>query len=269
VAHRVRFSRFIPALVTLGIVIALISAPILGQSPAEAAKDGNGVNAKRCQKDGWQQLMTSDGIPFSSQDECVDAGANGAAIVPLVPTQLPPTDVPAPPTETPAPPTETPVPPTDTPVPPTEVPTETPSPIPTDTPSPTATETVAPTETPIPTATPTETFTPTATPSPTAAPQPSIQVIFAAISGRPDECLIGAVLRNFQPSTYYDSVDFWLHNPARTDFNLMSWGATTDASGTATVAPKGTSVYKTLGYTVQVRVGSVMSPWVPIDGSSC
>ncbi len=246
--HRILFSRFIPTFITLCIAIAVISAPILGQSPAAAAKGGNSANAKSCQKGGWQQLMTADGVPFSNQDECVSAGAKGTVIVPLVPTQLPPTDVPAPPTETP-------LPPTDTPVPPTEVPTETPSPVPTDTPMPTATETTVPTETPIP----------TATPSPTPVPQPSIQVTFAPVSGDTGSCQIGAVLSNFQPSTSYQYVEFWIHSSARPDTFLWTWSVTTDANGAATSPPQGTPIGKQYGYSAQVRVGSVVSAWVPIS----
>jgi hypothetical protein len=110
VIHRARFLRLIPVLAILGLIVAsLVSVPQLGNS-ADAAK-GNNQNAKLCQKGGWQTLQTSGGIPFSSEEECVSAGAQGAGVVPIPPpTQVPPTETPMPPTETPIPPTETPAP---------------------------------------------------------------------------------------------------------------------------------------------------------------
>jgi hypothetical protein len=294
VAHRRRISRFIPVLAVLGIVVALLASPMLNQSPAEAAKGGNSQNAKVCQKGGWQNLMTSDGVPFSNEQECTSAGANGAMMVPFVPTQPPP-----PPTNTFVP-TDTTV-PTDTPtdiptetatsVPthtPTELPTETPSPIPTDIPTDTptntatATPTDTPTETPTETATPTETSTetptatptetatatPTQTPSPTPIP-PSMQVVFGSsiVAG---ECVTGAILSNFQPTTGY-SVEFWFRRLSAgnqgINWNVVS--VTTNASGAASLPPGGIRFPNYVGYDIQVRAGSVVSAWTPLVPSSC
>lgn len=79
-AHRIQFSRFVSVFAILGLVLTMVlSTPLFGQS-VDAAKGGNSENAKRCQKGGWQHLQNSDGIPFSSQGECVASGAHGEGV---------------------------------------------------------------------------------------------------------------------------------------------------------------------------------------------
>lgn len=54
-----------------------ILALAFGGSAARADWLGNAVNAKACQKGGWQLLQTSAGQPFASADECTSYGAHG------------------------------------------------------------------------------------------------------------------------------------------------------------------------------------------------
>jgi hypothetical protein len=76
-----RFSRFVPAVAIIGVVLTMaLSGPFLGT--ASVAAQGNSQNAKDCQKGGWQFLQTSDGTTFSNQGDCVSAAAQGAALVP-------------------------------------------------------------------------------------------------------------------------------------------------------------------------------------------
>lgn len=48
-----------------------------------AAGGGNAENAKKCQKGGWHSYATSDGRPFTSQDDCVGYAAQGGTCVAL------------------------------------------------------------------------------------------------------------------------------------------------------------------------------------------
>src|SRR5262245_44102135 len=41
---------------------------------------GNSLNAKSCQKNGWQGLVTSTGSPFASETDCVSYGAKGGTL---------------------------------------------------------------------------------------------------------------------------------------------------------------------------------------------
>ena len=42
--------------------------------------DGNSTNAKTCQKNGWQSLVTSTGSSFASEDACVSYAAQGGVL---------------------------------------------------------------------------------------------------------------------------------------------------------------------------------------------
>jgi hypothetical protein len=55
----------------------------VGVATATARNDsrGNSVNAKLCQKNGWQNLFRTDGTGFTSQDDCVSYGAQGGTIL--------------------------------------------------------------------------------------------------------------------------------------------------------------------------------------------
>jgi hypothetical protein len=41
---------------------------------------GNSAAAKACQKGGWQNLVTSEGLAFASQDDCVAYAAHGGVL---------------------------------------------------------------------------------------------------------------------------------------------------------------------------------------------
>jgi hypothetical protein len=241
VKSRFLFSRLIPAVAIIGLVLTLALSGPLSQS-VSAGKNGapnkdNSANAKLCQKGGWQNLQTSDGHTFANQSECVSAGAQGATLQTIppptdIPTQAP-TDIPTlAPTDIPTQaPTEPPtVAPTDTP---TQAPTDTPTEVPTDTP------TLAPTDTPteVPTETPTETPTvaPTATASP--APAPVVQVLFGVDPIRPGQCKVGATLSNFAPSTTYD---VWV---TRGGVWYEPITMQTDSSGAASSPPYSAATY--------------------------
>ena len=80
---RIQVSRLVSAFAVVGLVLTMaLSAPLLGQSTA-AAKGGNSQNAKLCQQGGWQYLQNSDGIPFSSEEECTSSGAQGDGVAPI------------------------------------------------------------------------------------------------------------------------------------------------------------------------------------------
>src|SRR5262249_16549202 len=52
-------------------------------SATALAGGGNAQNAKQCQKDGWQSLVTSTGSTFSSQQACVAYAGSGGALYPI------------------------------------------------------------------------------------------------------------------------------------------------------------------------------------------
>jgi uncharacterized repeat protein (TIGR01451 family) len=66
------------------VVVALtaVSAPL-----ADPPGNGNSVNAKACQKDGWKSLYTRSGQPFSNAGDCTSYAAHGGQL--LVKAALP------------------------------------------------------------------------------------------------------------------------------------------------------------------------------------
>jgi hypothetical protein len=65
---------------------ALCSALLVAGGAVSAtalAGGGNAPNAKQCQKNGWQGLVTSTGSTFGSQQECVAYAATGGALYPI------------------------------------------------------------------------------------------------------------------------------------------------------------------------------------------
>ena len=65
-------------LAVIGVLAVAVSAVAAG--PAAAAKGGNSVAAKICQKGGWQNLVpvTGDADEFANQGDCVNDGAQGS-----------------------------------------------------------------------------------------------------------------------------------------------------------------------------------------------
>jgi hypothetical protein len=53
--------------------------------PLSAGAKGNSVNAKLCQKGGWEELKREDGTRFSNQGDCVSYGARGGTPLQLDP----------------------------------------------------------------------------------------------------------------------------------------------------------------------------------------
>jgi hypothetical protein len=66
------------AAVSAGLLFASIAA-----SGTALAGGGNSANAKKCQKNGWQTLVTSTGATFASEEECTSYGAQGGVLYPL------------------------------------------------------------------------------------------------------------------------------------------------------------------------------------------
>lgn len=67
-------------LTLLTAAVALIALAV-GLATATAG-GGNSANAKRCQKNGWQTLVTSTGATFANEDECTAYGARGGVVYP-------------------------------------------------------------------------------------------------------------------------------------------------------------------------------------------
>jgi len=72
-AHVFRGGR-IAALIA-GIVLAALAA-----SGTALATGGNSANAKQCQKNGWQTLVTSTGKSFSGEEACTSYAATGGVL---------------------------------------------------------------------------------------------------------------------------------------------------------------------------------------------
>ena len=58
--------------------MALIAIP----AAVAGNKPGNSLNAKSCQKNGWQSLITSTGLSFSSETACTSYAAGGGTLLP-------------------------------------------------------------------------------------------------------------------------------------------------------------------------------------------
>jgi hypothetical protein len=68
---------------TLTKITALLAGLLLAALAASGtAVAGNSANAKKCQKNGWQTLVTSSGKSFSSEEECTSYAAQGGALYP-------------------------------------------------------------------------------------------------------------------------------------------------------------------------------------------
>lgn len=67
-----------------GVAVALL-AVIGSATAAQAAKPGNSLNAKACQKGGWQNLVTSTGASFADEQQCTSYAAGGGVLAPKPP----------------------------------------------------------------------------------------------------------------------------------------------------------------------------------------
>jgi hypothetical protein len=70
-----------PRHLSLLTTVLAVGALAVGLATATAG-GGNSASAKRCQKDGWQTLVTSTGATFASEEECTAYGARGGAFYP-------------------------------------------------------------------------------------------------------------------------------------------------------------------------------------------
>jgi uncharacterized repeat protein (TIGR01451 family) len=62
----------------LGVVV-FVAIAAASASPTD--KPGNSANAKACQKNGWQGLLTRSGQPFSSEEACTSYAARGGQLI--------------------------------------------------------------------------------------------------------------------------------------------------------------------------------------------
>jgi hypothetical protein len=68
---------------TITKITALVAGLLIAALAASTtALAGNSANAKRCQKNGWQTLVTSSGKSFSSEEECTSYAAQGGTLLP-------------------------------------------------------------------------------------------------------------------------------------------------------------------------------------------
>jgi hypothetical protein len=67
---------------TAGLVVCAAGALTFGIATASAG-GGNSANAKLCQKNGWQTLVTGTGDAFQNAGECADYAADGGILHPL------------------------------------------------------------------------------------------------------------------------------------------------------------------------------------------
>jgi hypothetical protein len=61
---------------------ALSAGLLLAASGTAFAGGGNSASAKKCQKDGWQTLVTSGGTSFASEEACTSYAAGGGTLLP-------------------------------------------------------------------------------------------------------------------------------------------------------------------------------------------
>jgi hypothetical protein len=62
--------------------LAIAAIALTAGIATATAGGGNSANAKKCQKDGWQTLVTSTGATFSSEEQCTSYAARGGTVYP-------------------------------------------------------------------------------------------------------------------------------------------------------------------------------------------
>jgi len=73
--RRVPFRLSALAAVTAGLLLAALTV-------GGTALAGNSTNARKCQKNGWQTLVTSSGASFGSEEACTSYAAQGGTLYP-------------------------------------------------------------------------------------------------------------------------------------------------------------------------------------------
>jgi hypothetical protein len=66
-------------LLVVSVVLAALLSGTVGAATA-GASGGNSVDAKLCQKNGWQTVETDNGAGFATNDECTSYAANGGLL---------------------------------------------------------------------------------------------------------------------------------------------------------------------------------------------
>src|SRR5262245_32082977 len=68
------------AAVVAGVAV-VVAGLLVVVSGAVAAKPGNSLSAKACQKNGWTTLYTRSGQPFSGEGDCTSYAAQGGQLI--------------------------------------------------------------------------------------------------------------------------------------------------------------------------------------------
>jgi hypothetical protein len=63
----------------IGALMIALSATVVSGAAAKSG-GGNSLNAKLCQKNGWEQLVTSTGASFTSEGQCTSYAAGGGTL---------------------------------------------------------------------------------------------------------------------------------------------------------------------------------------------
>jgi hypothetical protein len=71
-------------LLTMATVVCAAIALTAGLATANAG-GGNSANAKKCQKNGWQTLVTSTGATFTSEEQCTSYAGQGGTLYSAAP----------------------------------------------------------------------------------------------------------------------------------------------------------------------------------------
>jgi hypothetical protein len=70
-------------LTSVAVTVACAAIALTVGIATATAGGGNSANAKKCQKSGWQTLVTSTGATFSTEEDCTSYGAGGGVFYPL------------------------------------------------------------------------------------------------------------------------------------------------------------------------------------------
>jgi hypothetical protein len=72
-------------LLTMATTVVCAAIALTNGLATATAGGGNSANAKKCQKDGWQTLVTSTGVTFTSEEQCTSYAAQGGAVYSATP----------------------------------------------------------------------------------------------------------------------------------------------------------------------------------------
>jgi hypothetical protein len=72
-------------LLTMATTVVCAAIALTAGLATATAGGGNSVNAKKCQKNGWQTLVTSTGATFTSEEQCTSYAARGGALYSAAP----------------------------------------------------------------------------------------------------------------------------------------------------------------------------------------